>query len=201
MLLSSQTANKGFWKHPCLPRSRGSSVGIAIVSRTGRHRRSSSSPGRVKNFVPSTVSRSARCPVQPAYTWNIEHTQKNGAVPKVDRKFISYPERALTAAEAVQISFSCATRSSIIMLTAGPRDRKDAPHKNNDFVKPCTNLTLHCNHRSGHLKTEQRERLLLLRRHLGNCSRGPAVSMRGELLVAHEKLGQFRLLILYGVPV
>ena len=38
------------------------------------------------------------------------------------------------------------------------------------FSKPCTKLTLHCNHRSGHLKTEHKESLslLLLRRHLGN---------------------------------
>jgi hypothetical protein len=34
--------------------------------------------------------------------------------------------------------------------------------------KPCTKLTLHCNHRSGHLKTEHTESLFLLRRHLGN---------------------------------
>jgi hypothetical protein len=58
------------------------------------------------------------------------------------------------------------------------------------FSKPCTKLTLHCNHRSGHLKTEHTESLLLLRRHVGNWSRDPAVSMRSELLVAHEKLGQ-----------
>jgi hypothetical protein len=37
--------------------------------------------------------------------------------------------------------------------------------------------TLHCNHRSGYLKTEHTERLQLLRRHLWNWSRGPAVSM------------------------
>jgi hypothetical protein len=30
---------------------------------------------------------------------------------------------------------------------------------------------------------------------------GPAVSMRSELLVAHEKLGQFSLLAVYTVPV
>ena len=57
------------------------------------------------------------------------------------------------------------------------------------FSKPCTKLTLHCNHRSGHLKTEHTENLFLLGRHLGNWPRGPAVSMRSELLVAHEKLG------------
>ena len=38
------------------------------------------------------------------------------------------------------------------------RFRKDAPAR----------CTLHCNHRSGHLKTEHIESLFLLRRHLGN---------------------------------
>ena len=51
-------------------------------------------------------------------------------------------------------------------------------------------------HTSGHLKSEHTESLFLLRRHLGNWPRGPAVSMRGELLVAHEKLGQLLLLTL-----
>ena len=45
-----------------------------------------------------------------------------------------------------------------------------------------------------HLKTEHTESLFLLRRHLGNWPRGPALSMRRELLVAHEKLGQLPLL-------
>ena len=35
---------------------------------------------------------------------------------------------------------------------------------------------LHCNHRSGQLKTEHTESLFLLRRHLGNLPRSPAVS-------------------------
>ena len=39
------------------------------------------------------------------------------------------------------------------------------------FSKPCTKLTLHCNHRSVHLKTEHTESLFLLRRHLGNWPR------------------------------
>ena len=38
------------------------------------------------------------------------------------------------------------------------------------FSKLYTKLTLHCNHRSGHLKTEHTESLFLLRRHLGNWS-------------------------------
>ena len=80
------------------------------------------------------------------------------------------------------------------------RFRKDAPGRC-VFSKPCTKLTLHCNHRSGHLKTEHTESLFLLRRHLGNWPRGPAVRMRSELLVACEKLGQFLLLTVYVVPV
>jgi hypothetical protein len=35
---------------------------------------------------------------------------------------------------------------------------------------------------------EHTESLILMRRHLGNWSSGPAVSMRSELLVAHKKL-------------
>ena len=64
--------------------------------------------------------------------------QMNGAVSKVNKKFISHLTRA---------------------------------HRT-----PCTKLTLHCNQRSGHLKTEHTESLFLLRRHLGNWPRSPAVS-------------------------
>ena len=39
------------------------------------------------------------------------------------------------------------------------------------FSEQCTKLTLHCNHRSGHLKTEHTESLFLLRRHLENWPR------------------------------
>jgi hypothetical protein len=65
-------------------------------------------------------------------------------------------------------------------------DKEASPLKNNVFFKPYMKLTLHCNHRSGHLKTEHLQSLLLLRRHLGNWSYGPAVSMRSKLLVVHE---------------
>jgi hypothetical protein len=50
---------------------------------------------------------------------------------------------------------------------------------------------LHCNHRFGHLKTVHTESPLLLRRHLGNWSRGPAVNMRSEIMVTQDELGQF----------
>jgi hypothetical protein len=78
---------------------------------------------------------------------------------------------------------------------------KKTPHKNNVFFSNRARNTLHCNHGSGHLKTEHTESLLLLRRHLGNWSLGPAVGMRSELLVAHGTLGQFPLLTVYVVPV
>jgi len=80
------------------------------------------------------------------------------------------------------------------------RFRKDATGRC-VFSKPCTKLTLHCKHRSGHRKTEHTESLFLLRRHLGNWLRGPAASMRSDVLVAHEKLGQLPLLTVYVVPV
>jgi hypothetical protein len=60
--------------------------------------------------------------------------------------------------------------------------KKHALHKNNVFFKPCTKLTLHCNHRPGHLKTEHAGSLPQLQRHLGNRSHGPTLSMRSELL-------------------
>jgi len=97
------------------------------------------------------------------------------------------------------------SRVVFVVGPAGPttnefraRFRKDAPRV---FSKPCTKFTLHCNHRSGHLKTEHTKSFFLLRRHLRNWPRGPAVSMRSELLVAHEKLGQLPLLTVYAVPV
>jgi len=155
----------------------------------------------------------------PIYTG---YTQKNCAVSKVNKKCISHLTRAqrTPSAEAtVQVShalpavrFSCLLRGR---EAAGPvskmasqqekafcvlrfevfrsmitvqrdfraRFRKDAPG------------------RSEHLKTEHKESLFLLRRHLGNWPRGPAVGMRNELLVAHEKLGQLLLLTVYIVPV
>jgi hypothetical protein len=37
------------------------------------------------------------------------------------------------------------------------RFKKEAPHKDIVSSKPCTKLTLHSNHRSGHFKTEHTE--------------------------------------------
>jgi hypothetical protein len=60
---------------------------------------------------------------------------------------------------------------------------------------------MYCTDISGNLKTEHTQSLLLLLLHLGNWSRGPAVSMRSELLVAPKKLVQFLLLAVFVVPV
>jgi hypothetical protein len=59
------------------------------------------------------------------------------------------------------------------------------------FFKLCTKLMLHCNHRSGHLRKEHTESLLLLRCHLGNRSRGPSPASRkrrqkGNPIVSNE---------------
>jgi hypothetical protein len=48
---------------------------------------------------------------------------------------------------------------------------------------------------------EHTESLFLLRRHLGNWARGPAMSRKNELLLAHEKTGQLQLLTVYVVLV
>jgi hypothetical protein len=61
--------------------------------------------------------------------------------------------------------------------------KADAPHKSNLFFKPCTKLTLYCNHRSEHLKTAYRKPSpaatlywkLVLRPH-GKHEKQPAVS-------------------------
>jgi hypothetical protein len=128
--------------------------------------------------------------------------------------FSSYTGTAYTVSSGNCPNFSCATSSSLLMLTAGPRDQFTRWRRSRrrlslcsvlgvqicdysaewvsytvekrtflcvaSFFKPCTKLTLHCNHRSGHPKTEHAESLLLLPRHLGNWSRvaaAPTVSM------------------------
>jgi hypothetical protein len=47
---------------------------------------------------------------------------------------------------------------------------------------------------------EHTESLLLLRHHLENWSRGSAVSIRSELLVVNEELGELPLLAVYVEP-
>jgi hypothetical protein len=122
------------------------------------------------------------------------YSQKNGAVSEINKKPISNltgVKRTSSAATIVQVCHVLpAVRFSCLLRFRGAISATSSS-------KPCTNLRLHCNHRSGHLKMEHTESLFLLRRHLGNWPRGPAVSMRSELLVAHEKRGQLPLLTVY----
>jgi len=133
------------------------------------------------------------------------YTHNNGAILKVNKKFIIHLTRVQhtpSAATTVQVSyalpavlFSCLLRGSEASIQDGvaagkgflcapfwgvcrsvitvqrefrARFRKEAPCV---FSKPCTKLTLHCNHRSGHLKTEHTESLFLLRHLLENWLR------------------------------
>ena len=141
--------------------------------------------------------------------------QMNGAVSKVNKKFISHLTRAkrtLLAAATVQVSHALPAVRSLV-LTAGPVS-KMALQQEKAFCVLCFEVSrsvitvqcalhcmLHCKHRSGYLKMEHTESLYLLQRHLGNWPCDPTVSMRSELLVAHEKLGQLPLLTVYVVPV
>ena len=136
--------------------------------------------------------------------FSTRYTQKNGAVSKGSKKFISHLARAQrtpSAAAIVQVSHALPAVRFSCVLRGGGASFQDGVAAWCVFSKPCTKLTLHCNHRSGHLKTKHTESLFLLRRHLGNWPRGPAVSKRSVLLVAHEKLGQLPLLTVYVVPV
>ena len=79
--------------------------------------------------------------------------------------------------------------------------RKDAPYRSVITVQREFRARFRKDAPCMVLKTEHTESLFLLRRHLGNWPRGRALSMRSELLVAHEKLGQLPLLTVYVVPV
>ena len=144
--------------------------------------------------------------------YNTGYTQKNCVYSAVNKTFISHLTRAQptpSAAATVQVSHALpAYRFSCLLRGPFRRWRRSRKRLSMysflrcpDLWLQCTKLTLHCTHRSGHLKTEHTESLFLLRRHLGNWPRGPAVSMRNQLLVAHEKLGQLPLLKVYVVPV
>jgi len=111
---------------------------------------------------------------------NTGYTQKNCAVSKVNKKFISHLTRAQrtpSAAATVQVSHALPEARFSCLLRGRGASFQDG------------------------VATGKAESLFLLRRHLGNWPRGPALSMRNELLVAHEKLGQLLLLTVYVVPV
>jgi hypothetical protein len=119
------------------------------------------------------------------------HTQKNGVVSNVTTNLFFTLHRHSGNCP----SFSCAISSSLLLVTARPRyqfprwchSRRRLSvrfilrcpdlwlkcgvsfmHNLKKTVKPCTKLMLHCNHRSGYLKTGHTESILLLQRHLGS---------------------------------
>ena len=111
----------------------------------------------------------------------------NGAASKVNKKFVSHltqAKRTPSAAATVQVSHALpAVRFSCLLRGQFPRWRRSRKRLSVCSVLRCPDLWLqcsvtfvHCNHRSGHLKTEHTESLFLLRRHLGNWPHSPVVS-------------------------
>ena len=119
------------------------------------------------------------------------YTKKNGAVSKVNKKFISHLTRAQltpSAAATVHVSHALpAVRSSCLLRGRGASFQDGVAVGKCFLCVPfwgvqicdysaawvsCTKFTPHCNHRSGHLKTVHTESLFLLRRHLGSWPRG-----------------------------
>ena len=112
-------------------------------------------------------------------------TKMNGAVSKVNKKFISHLTRAkrTPSAEATvlvshalpALRFACLLRGRGVSFQRWRRSRKRlsvcSVLRCPDLWLQCTKLTPHCNHRSGHLKTEHTESVFLLRRHLRNWPR------------------------------
>ena len=97
------------------------------------------------------------------YTWQkllyeyTGYTQKNGAVSKVKKKFISHLNTGTTytVSNGNCPSFSCATSSSLLMLTAGPRSqfprwRRSRKRLSVCSVLRCPDLWLQCSVSSVH---------------------------------------------------
>ena len=144
------------------------------------------------------------------------YTQKNGAVSKGNKEFTYfslYTGTTYTFSSGNCPRFSCATSSSLLMLNAGPRGHfQDGVAAGKGFLcAPFWGVQI-CDYSAAWVsctvitdldtsKRSTQKAFFLLRRHLGNWPRGPALSMRSELLVAHEKRGQLPLLKVYVVPV
>ena len=124
-------------------------------------------------------------------------------------------------------SISYANSSSLLMLTADqfPRWRRSRKRLSVHSVFRCPDLCLQCSvsfvhglektHHASFLNRARNSRCTvitdldtskrIIQKAFSCCDAiletGPAVSMRSELLVAHEKLGQLPLLTVYVVPV
>jgi len=145
--------------------------------------------------------------------------------------FSSYTGTTYTGSSSNCPSFSCATSSSLIMLTAWPRGQFPRWRRSRERLSVCS--VLRCpdlwlqysvSFVHGLEKTHLHGASFLNRARNSRCTvitdldtskrstqkvvpccdaileTGPAVSMRSELLVVHEKLGQLLLLTVYVVP-
>ena len=128
-------------------------------------------------------------------------------VSKVNKKYISHLTRAQltpSAAATLQVSHALpAVLLSCLLRGQFPRWLRSRKRLSVCSVLRYPDLGLQCSVSFVHRleKTHHEWCFLskrccteLLRRHLGNWPHGPAVSMRSELLVSHEKLGQLPLL-------
>ena len=141
------------------------------------------------------------------------YTQKNGAVSKVNKKFISHLTRAQrtpSAAATVQVSHALqAVRFSCLLRGCGASFQDGVVAGKGFLCAPFWGVQI-CDYSAAwvscstvitDLDTSKRSTQKAFSCYdaiLENC---PAVSMRSELLVAHEKLGQLPLLTVYVVPV
>ena len=140
------------------------------------------------------------------------YTQKNGAISKVNKKFISHltrPQRTPSAAATVQVSHALpAVRFSCLLRGRGASFQDNVAAGKRFLCVPFLGVQI-CDYSARNsrctvitdLDTSKRS----TQKSFSCCDAiletGPAVSMRSELLVAHEKLGQLPLLTVYVVTV
>ena len=123
--------------------------------------------------------------------------------------FSPYTGTTYTVSSGNCPSLSCASSSSLLMLTAGfvGPVSKMVSQQENTFL--CTMHGASFLNRARHsrctvitdLDTSKRSTQKAFSCCDAILETGPAVSMRSELMVAHEKLGQLPLLTVYVVPV
>ena len=151
---------------------------------------------------------------------NTGYTQKNGAVSKVNKEFISrltWAQSTPSAVATVQVSHALpAVHFSSLLRGQFPRWRRSRKTLSVCSVLRCLDLWLQCTmHGASFINRARNSRCTVItdldaskrntQKAFSCCDAiletGPAVSMRSELLVAHEKLGQLPLLTVYVVLV
>ena len=144
------------------------------------------------------------------------YKQKDGAVSKVNKKFISHLTRAQrtpSAAATVQVShalpavrFSCLCEAAEpVSKMASQQGKSFSVLRFESFVQHGLEKTHRARNSSCTVITDLDTSKRSTQKAFSCCDAiletVPAVSMRSELLVAHEKLGQLPLLTVYVVPV